>query len=160
MDHTDMTKEQFEKLPRREWDEDIGTFDSLVILPAKIDRRQAIWYNIRKYIADRLNIGQPYLYEVGGVHDSGYRCMDFVAIKDGKAYKRLSGCSDVIHFNGIGGYGKDWLKKHGDVPRTLPVIDWSIDCLLESGLLHIFVGRGKLSCGAALSSFDLFAEEK
>lgn len=30
-----MTKKQFEELPQREWNEDIGLFDCLVILPSK-----------------------------------------------------------------------------------------------------------------------------
>jgi len=68
------------------------------------------------------------------IHDSNYRCMDFVAV--------------VIHINGIGGYGKDWFTEY-----------WSIDCLKKSGLLRMFT-HGKLTCGPALSSFELYSIKK
>jgi len=61
------------------------------------------------------------------IHDSGYRCMDFVACKNQVPFVRLSGCSDVIHVDGIGGYGKDWLNSH------------------------------RMTCGSALSSFELYS---
>lgn len=73
----DMTKEDFEKVPERGgWSKDIGEFSSLVIIP--------------------LNYA----------HDSGWMCMNFVAVnKDGEPICRLSGCSDVLNLDGIGGYG-------------------------------------------------------
>lgn len=123
---SDMTRKEIEDCPRREWNEDIGEFDSMVILPLM------------------------------KLHDSGYRCMDFVAIKDGKPFKRLSGCSDVIHINGIGGYGK---YKGGGIPSMTEPINWSIDCLKKSGLLQIFT-HGKLTCDSALSSFSIYSKEK
>ena len=64
------TRKDFDALPGRDWDEDIGEFDSLVILPTK------------------------------RIHDSGFRCMDFVAVRKGVPLIRLSGCSDVIHIDG------------------------------------------------------------
>lgn len=76
----DMTRKDFEQLRHKEWEEDIGYFHSLVMIPLRAK------------------------------HDSGYRMMDFVAVKDGEAICRLSGSSDVLHFNGIGGYG-DYSKK-------------------------------------------------
>ena len=73
-----MKKKEFWELPTRGWDEDIGPFYSLVILPT------------------------------GQFHDSGYRCMDFVACdKDMFTICRLSGVSDVICIDGIGGYGNE-----------------------------------------------------
>ena len=64
----DMTKEDFEKVPKRDgWSRDIGEFSSLVIIP------------------------QDY------AHDSGWMCMDFVAVsKEGEPICRLSGHSDVL----------------------------------------------------------------
>jgi len=127
-----MTVKEFQALPVRGWNDNVGTFTSLVILPTK-----------RK-------------------HDSGYRCMDFVAVKDGKPIARLSGCSDVIHIDGIGGYG-DWFERFGTTPDKVAPRSWSIDCLNRSGLLHLFCsyrtngkheGR-KLKAGAALSSFEI-----
>jgi len=125
-----MTREQFDKLPYRN---DWGkevTCDSIIILPLK------------------------------EMHDSGYRCMDFVAVKDNKAVCRLSGCSDVIHIDGIAGLGKDWLKKYGTVPKTVPPAGWSIDCLPKSGLLRLWPQSMRVSCGPALGSFEAFAEPK
>lgn len=90
------------------------------------------------------------------MHDSGYRAMDFIAIKDGKPLCRLSGCSDVVHVGGIGGHGYGWLKKYGTVPKLVPPQAWSIDSLPKSGLLHIFCYE-TIICGSALSSFEIFA---
>ena len=69
----DMTKEDFEKVPGRGgWSRDIGEFNALVIIP------------------------QDY------VHDSGWMCMDFVAVsKEGEPICRLSGCSDVLNLMGL-----------------------------------------------------------
>jgi hypothetical protein len=125
--YTEWTRAQFEALPSRKWSEDIGPFDSMIVLPSR-----------RK-------------------HDSGYRCMDFVAVRDGKPLCKLSGCSDVIHMQGIGGYGR-WLENYGGVPYMVPPVDFSIDCLPVSGLLQIFSHRYSLEAGEALSSFELYAE--
>jgi hypothetical protein len=122
----DMTRSDFEKLPLRTWDDMSVVFDSLVILP----RRK--------------------------LHDSGYRCMDFVAVNGTEAVCRLSGCSDVIHINGIGGFG----KFSGHIPSLMPVIAWSIDCFKKSGLLRMWASGYTLSCGPALSSFELYADKK
>ena len=123
----EMKRKDFEALPYREWNEDIGVFDSLVVLPLRT------------------------------IHDSGYRCMDFIACKGNEAVCRLSGCSDVVHINGIGGDGKDWLDKYGRVPDKVPKIPWSIDCLPKSGLLRLFASGNSLEAGYAVSSFEIFA---
>lgn len=79
------------------------------------------------------------------LHDSGYRCMDFVAVgKDGKPLCRLSGCSDVVHIDRI---SPPLLK-----PRKA---GWSIDCLKTSGLLRLWCNE-MFVAGSALSSFQLF----
>ena len=91
------TKKELESLPAREWNEDIGEFDSLIILPTK------------------------------HLHDSGFWCMDFVAVKGSEPFCRLSGCSDVIHIDGIGGY-RDWetdrkstrLNSSHEIPSRMP----------------------------------------
>ena len=70
-----MSRRQFERLPSREWDEDVGEFDSLVIMPTR------------------------------HVHDSGFRCIECVAAIKEKPICRLAGGSDVINLDGIGGYG-------------------------------------------------------
>jgi len=89
----EMTKSQFKELPIRDWDEDIGEFDSLVILPGNSEE----------------------------IHESGYRLIDFVACIKQRPICRLSGCSDVLHIGGIaaaiahdtGGWMIDCLSKSG-----------------------------------------------
>jgi len=123
------TRKDFEALPKRKWNEDIGEFDSLIILP-------------KRYI-----------------HDSGYACMDFIAVVGEEPKCLLSGCSDVIHVNGIGGYGWNWLEKFGTVPDKIEPISWSIDCLKTSKLMRLFTNT-KLIAGNALSSFEIYAIPK
>lgn len=91
-------------------------------------------------------------------HDSGYMCMDFAAMVGDKPICLLSGCSDVIHIEGIGGLGDDWLNKFGGIPEKVRPSEWSIDCL-PCGLLRIFTRNG-MKCGPALSSFEIFSKEK
>lgn len=117
----EMKRKDFDALPRRKWDEDIGEFEELIILPLR------------------------------SLHDSGYRLLDFIAVKGGEPIARLSGCSDVIHINGIGGYS----KFKGEIPRLIEPIGWSIDCLPKSGLLRLFTGES-LTAGEALSRFEIY----
>ena len=99
------------------------------------------------------------------LHDSGYRLLDFVLVsRKDKALCRVSGCSDVLHIDGIGGIGKDWLKRYGTCPNLVPPTGWSIDCLAKSGLLRLFPSqdryKGITVDAMALSSFEVFAEPK
>lgn len=121
----DMTKEDFEKVPKRNgWSRDVGEFNSLIIIP------------------------QDY------AHDSGWMCMDFVAVnKDGEPVCRLSGCSDVLHLDGIGGHG-NW--RGGEYSRLVEAKGWRIDCL-PCGYLHLF-SRSTLTAGPALSDFEIYAK--
>ena len=119
---TECTKKELESLSNRKYGEDIGLFDSLIILPTK------------------------------DIHNSGYRCMSFVAVKDGIPICLLSGCSDVVHIDGIGGGGKGYKYNTLQMPKA-----WSIDCLAKSGLLNIWVDGYKLFAGLSLSSFEIFA---
>nr|DAG53228.1 MAG TPA: hypothetical protein [Caudoviricetes sp.] len=64
-------------------------------------------------------------------HDSGWMCMDFVAVC------RLSGCSDILKLDGIGGYG-NW--RDGKLPSCIEPKGWSIDCL-PCGYLRLFSRR-------------------
>jgi len=157
MDINRMTKSQFRRLPyRKNWAEEIE-FDSLIILPLDFDWIGYLRFWFKHFISKIFKMNKPEIWEVGHMHDSGYRCMDFVLVREGKPICLLSGCSDVIHINGIGGLGKDWLEKYGTVPKKIEPQDWSIDCLATSGLLRI-LSRGKMSCGPAISSFELFSD--
>jgi len=80
------------------------------------------------------------------LHESGYRYMDFVAVNGTKPICLLSGCSDVVHIDGISGRAKG-----NTVSR------WSIDCLPKSGLLRIWPASKRILCTEAVSSFEIFA---
>ena len=128
MTASSMTRKEFDALPyRKGWSESVECA-SIVILPGRAN----------------------------DLHDSGYRSMDFVAVDNmDHPICRLSGCSDVIHFDGIGGYG-EWTAAQG-IPRVGPISGWSIDCLAKSGLLRIFPHTRKMRCGASLSSFEIYS---
>jgi hypothetical protein len=115
-----MKKKDFQELRVRDrFDEDIGEFDSLVILPTR-----------KK-------------------HDSGWMCMDFVACKDSEPICRLSGCSDVLNIDGIGGYG----PYYGSINKSVVPKGWSIDCL-PCGYLRLWSNH-TLKVGVAVSNFEL-----
>ena len=99
------------------------------------------------------NISSIVIISMKYLHDSGFKCMDFVAIREDKPVCRLSGSADVINLDGIGGLGKDWLCKNSTLVSPK---DWSIDSLPTSGLLRIFFS-GYLVAGADLSNFELYA---
>ncbi len=130
MSINEMSAKQFRELPALDWKHDLEVYDSLVILPG-----------LKK-----------------DMHDSGYRMMEFVAVKDNEPLGRIVGGSDVIHFDGIGGYGKNWIDIYGTVPKAIPPSGWSIDCLPASGLLRIFPSSHRMSSAPPLSSFEIFKE--
>lgn len=127
------TVEEFRSLPRPDsFWNNIGEVDSLVVVPCDYQ------------------------------HDSGFRCMEFVAIQHGEPTYLLGGSSDVIDFGGIGGY-----NIHGDnIPKyigrlksqTAPVSGWRIDCLPVSGLLRIMNDK-KIIVGASISDFEIYFKE-
>jgi hypothetical protein len=97
------------------------------------------------------------------MHDSGYRCMGFVLVDpEARPMGLVSGYSDVIHFDGIGGFGYRWLERFGRCPDVLPPIEWTIDCLPRSGLLRVFCrsqkGQTIIAETCSLSSFEVYAK--
>lgn len=134
--YNEWTRKEFEALPTpTSYDnKEVGEVDSLIILPEK-------YY-----------------------HDSGYRCMSFVTIQNDIPTYKISGCSDVIHFGGIGGlnvrYYTDNLTHQERLKREkTPAVAWHIDCLPKIGLLRIFCDK-KIYIGASLSSFEIFFKEE
>lgn len=120
------TKKEFESLPSPpSYRNEIGEVDCLVIIPTR------------------------------HTHDSGYRCMKFAVIQNGIPTYLVSGCSDVIHLGGIGGYNS-YINRVKN--KQVSVCSWSIDCLPKSGLLRIFCDK-KMYLGASLSSFEIFFKE-
>lgn len=118
-------KNDFKSLPRVDWKGTDEEFDGIIIIPEKTK------------------------------HDSGFMCMSFAGCKGNKAVCLMGGGSDVIHFDGIGGYG-DWRKGAGsDIPDKVEPKGWSVDCI-PCGYLRIF-SKGKITIGNMLSDFDIFA---
>lgn len=123
-------KTDFKKLPRiDELKETEREFDSLIIVPERYK------------------------------HDSGYLCMSVVGCKGNKAVCIMGGGSDVIHFDGIGGYGKWWRGAGSKIPEMIPPKAWNIDCI-PCGYLRIFAGAGNITIGSMLSSFEIYAERR
>lgn len=117
------SRKQFLALPKRRWNQDCGTFSSLVLLP------------------------------LHRVHDSGYRILDFIGVKGKLPIVRLSGCSDVIEFNGTGGHGLEIENIRRDY---IPGFPYRIDCLRVSGLFRLWVSGYELQVDPALSSFSFY----
>lgn len=85
------------------------------------------------------------------MHEYGFRYMNYVAIdKDHKPICRLPGGSDVLHLDGIGGYGLDFdnaLKTQSIRPKNC-----SIDCL-PCGLFRVFSNHRLLVDNIAVSTY-------
>jgi len=94
------------------------------------------------------------------IHDSGFRCMDAVAVVGNEPLCLVSGVSDVIHIDGIGGFG-EWNPGHG-IPASVPAKGWSIDCLPGSGLLRIWPNHPtyQLKITEPYSSLEIYAVKR
>ena len=104
-----MSKKEFSALPQLGWNEDVGAFNSLVIVPTERRFWSAVWFKIKgkTMMLFRVNgwVGME-----RGMHDSGFRSMAFVPCKDGEPIGIVSGGSDALHIEGIGGFGYKWLE--------------------------------------------------
>lgn len=67
-------------------------------------------------------------------HDSGFQCMKYILLKHWDIVGVLGGGSDVMHINGIGGYGKE----PNYTTRMVKAHDLRIDCLPKSKCLRLF----------------------
>lgn len=86
---------------------------------------------------------------MGELHYSGFECMRFVLTHHDDIIGAVGGYCDVVHLNGIGGYGRDF--KNAFNLRAVPVIDWSIDLLPGSHCLRVFSSH-KLALDAFICS--------
>ena len=92
------------------------------------------------------------------LHESGFRRMKFVYLKrDGEVAGVCGGSSDVLHLDGIGGYGQDW--RTGIDERKIPVSAWSIDCL-PNGCLRLFSRKPLMAPENSLSDAEIFTVRK
>jgi hypothetical protein len=130
MNINDMTYDDFLNIPRGDWNEEIRC-DCFVVIPAKDDEE---------------------------LHDSGYRCMSFVAVKNNEPICLISGYSDVIHIDGIGGFGYNWLEKYNTCPKSVPPTGWNVDCLPKSGLLRFFTMHKGIILGKSISSMEVYSQ--
>ena len=92
------------------------------------------------------------------LHDSGFRAMKFILCNKWEIVGVVGGWSDVMHINGIGGYGRHWsdAMKSG----TVPVVGWCIDCMPASGCLRLY-SRKTCRCSDWFGSdFEFFVEEE
>lgn len=89
------------------------------------------------------------------IHDSDYRCLYFVPCEGKKPICRMSGSSDVLHLDGIGGAATFSILRKDQSGALLG--SWNIDCLPVSGLLRLFSSGSRLKCGPSLSLFEVYA---
>ena len=83
------------------------------------------------------------------IHDSGWRTMDFIAVKHNEPLFKISGNTDVLNIDGIGGYG-DF-----GIPNSRPIEGWKIDCL-PCGFLRLTNNKQMMVQGYAVSDYEVF----
>lgn len=103
-----MTKKELLEIPRRKWDEELHGVCGVYVLPSR-----------RK-------------------HDSGWACMDFVAVlDDNRPMIRFGGGCDDVSFYGYG---------------------FAMDCIYPSGIIHIWNRYRTFTVSRDLSSIDFKVE--
>lgn len=123
-----MTKEDFAQVPMVEDPYTAPSFSSLVIIPTENE------------------------------HDSGWICMEFVAVDGrGNPMFKMSGYSDVLHLDGIGGYG-DWYERGVSRPELIEPKSWCFDCL-PCGYIRLMCNR-PMKYGGGISDFQIYGVEK
>jgi hypothetical protein len=155
MNAENMTRKQFMKLPRKKWNDEIKC-NTLIIIPHEISRFDALTYMLHKWLNRHIPtlFKEPEIYEISGMHDSGYRLISCVLCNDDEPFCITNG-GDVLHIDGIGGFGYKWLENYHHVPSTVPVAGWTIDCLPQSGLFRLWCSEDIL-VGRSLSSQEIY----
>lgn len=97
-------------------------------------------------------------------HDSGFYIIEMIAVdRNNKPVCRIAGSTDVVHLDGIGGYGISIRQQpptlENPSPNTHPS-GWTFDCLKKSGLLRMWSFSGVIKIGPALSSLEVFSLQK
>lgn len=92
------------------------------------------------------------------IHDSGFRCMKFILVRQGAIVGAVSGWSDVLHLNGIGGYGK-YEEFHMALASGMTKrIGWKIDCLTKSNCIRLMCDHNLSADYMAVSDYSVFVE--
>lgn len=90
-------------------------------------------------------------------HYSGWQCMKYVLF-DGKGdiVGTVDNGSDVLHINGIGGYG-EYGNGFEEALRSglIPHVDWCIDCL-PAGFIRLFSSKQCKVDAVCGSDFEIF----
>lgn len=86
------------------------------------------------------------------IHDSGYSMMSYVLVKEGEIVGKIGAGADVLHIDGIGGYG-EWDSIH-EIPTMVPVRSWCIDCLPTSKCASLFGGKQIMRLGRGFDSLS------
>lgn len=93
------------------------------------------------------------------MHESGYMCMKFALMDHWEVVGCVGGGSDVIHLNGIGGYGKLGPKWNALKTGLMKRVDWSIDCL-PNGLIRLFCSDKLELDDIICSDFNLYVKSE
>lgn len=88
-------------------------------------------------------------------HESGYSLFSLVLWKGQELIGRTPACSDVLHIEGIGGYGLD----NFDLTKRLPVVGWSIDILPKAKCICLWC-RKNVKVTDALSSISVYSTDE
>ena len=91
----------------------------------------------------------------GELHESGFGIMHMFGIVDNDIKYFIDRGTDVIHLDGISGYGiypTDW-KENLELQKS-PNSRWHIDCL-PCGLLRIYC-NGRIKIGGGFSDFEIY----
>lgn len=124
MNILDMKKSDFKSLPRFDWENYNNKeikFDSLIIIPTTHK------------------------------HDSGYKCMEYCAVKNGEPIGIFGGESDVIYL--------DYINEYDKMLATGNHKTWKMDCL-PCGYVHLWCNGYNLIASGCLSNFELYTKKK
>ena len=115
-----------------------------------------------EYLKDRkgrLEFYSVILFPTGHEHDSGFMSMAFILLdKNEQIIGKVGGGSDVLHLDGIGGFGYHRPFEDRFFDRVTPK-GWSID-MLPSGYCRVFTNRTLfIADDMILSSAEIYSEE-
>ena len=104
----------------------------------------------------RENFNSVVIVPVDALHDSGFRCMKFILVRDGEVVGCVGGWCDTVQPNGIGNTGRDWRKY---LRGLVPYMGMSMDCLAGSGCVRIMMYK-LCSCADFIGSDFMFYLEE
>lgn len=93
------------------------------------------------------------------LHSSGYKTMKYILLnREMEVVGCVGGSSDVLHIEGIGGYGSSKNFQTRVETRLMSLVDWSID-VLPCGYIRLFNSHEfTISDLPYLSDFSIYAD--